>query len=235
VVKGLYVSGVRGVRSGLDSAGLLAPLDRWAERSRAGAWTRSLLAVYDLHDLIALDVPWWTYDSAERVARFLGARPDARVLEWGSGASSVWLAKRAGSVTSIEHDPEWAEEIAPVLPANARVVAVPPTLASQSEAPIRSAKKGFEGLDFRDYVEAIDRQHGDFDLIVVDGRAREACLERAVERLAPGGVIVVDNVERARYRAAIEKLGTRVTVYWTAGLTPSLPYPTRTALLRLTA
>lgn len=232
-MKGLYVSGVRGVRSGLASAGLLDPLDRWASRSRSGAWARSLLAVYDLHDLIALDVPWWTYESAELVERFLAGRPDARVLEWGSGASSVWLASRAGSVTSIEHDPEWAEQIGPVLPANAQVVAVPPTLASQSEAPIRSAKKGFEGLDFRDYVEGIDRQHGDFDLVVVDGRAREACLERAVDRLAPGGLIVVDNVERARYRAAIDRIGTRVSVHWTSGLTPSLPYPTRTALLRL--
>ena len=231
-MKGLYVTSVRGVRSGLSSVGLLDPLDRWAGRSRTGAWTRSLLAVYDLHDLIALDVPWWTYEAAGKVARFLASRDEPRVLEWGSGASSVWLAKRAGSVTSIEHDPAWAEEIGPVLPANAQVIAVPPTLASQGEDPIRSAKKGFEGLDFRDYVEAIDRQHGDFDLVVVDGRAREACLARAVDRVAPGGMIVVDNVERARYRQAIDRLGTRVSVDWTSGLTPSLPYPTRTALLR---
>lgn len=231
-MKDLYVRGVRGVRSGLEQVGLLDPLDRWAARSDAGAWTRSLLAVYDLHDLIALDVPWWTYEAAGKVARFLASRDDARVLEWGSGASSVWLARRAGSVTSIEHDPEWAAEIAPVLPSNAQVIAVPPTLASQSSEPIRSAKKGFEGLDFRDYVEAIDRQHGDFDLVVVDGRAREACLARAIERVVPGGMIVVDNVERARYRAAIDRLGTRVSVDWTSGLTPSLPYPTRTALLR---
>ncbi len=231
-MKGLYVRGARGVKSGLDKVGLLDPLDSWADRSRAGEWTRSLLAVYDLHDLIALDVPWWTYDSAEKVARFLAARDDARVLEWGSGASSVWLAKRAGSVTSIEHDLDWAAEMAPVLPSNAQVVPVAPTLASQSEHPIRSHKKGFEGLDFRDYVEAADRQHGVFDLIVVDGRAREACLERAIERVAPDGLIVFDNVDRARYREAIERLGSRVTVDWTRGLTPSLPYPTRTALLR---
>lgn len=231
-MKGLYVKGVRGVRTGLDSAGLLDPLDRWAGRSRTGAWTRSLLAVYDLHDLIALDVPWWTYEASEKAARYLASRPGARVLEWGSGASSVWLAKRAGSVVSIEHDPEWAEQMVPELPANARVIAVPPTLASQSEDPIRSGKKGFEGLDFRAYVETVDQLEGDFDLVVVDGRAREACLARAIDRVVPGGMIVVDNVERARYRAAIEALGPRVRVDWTSGLTPSLPYPTRTALLR---
>ena len=52
---------------------------------------------------------------------------------------------------------------------------------------------------------------------------------------------MVDNVDRARYRTAIAELadrltdrrGSRVEVTWTRGLTPSLPYPTRTALLRV--
>ena len=68
---------------------------------------------------------------------------------------------------------------------------------------------------------------------MIDGRAREACLARAVDRLAPGGVIVFDNVDRRRYRDAIDALGDSVEVTTTRGLTPALPYPTRTALLRL--
>ena len=116
---------------------------------------------------------------------------------------------------------------------------VPPVPGPEPRTP--SGKRGFAGLDFTDYVQAADDLAGSFDLVVVDGRAREACLTRAADRLAPEGLVVVDNVDRARYRAAIAELaarltdrrGSRVEVTWTRGLTPSLPYPTRTALLRV--
>jgi predicted O-methyltransferase YrrM len=98
-----------------------------------------------------------------------------------------------------------------------------------------SHKEGSEGLDFGAYVAAVDDVPGEFDLIVVDGRAREACYARALDRLAPGGMIVFDNVDRQRYVDAIEASHRPVEVLWTRGLTPSLPYPTRTALIRLAA
>ena len=96
-----------------------------------------------------------------------------------------------------------------------------------------SEKPGFEGLDFADYVAAVDDVDGSFDLVVVDGRARNACFHRAITRLAPGGVLVFDNVDRRRYRDAIASSPVAVDVEWTRGLTPALPYPTRTALVRL--
>jgi predicted O-methyltransferase YrrM len=232
VIKQLYVGAARGARSGLARVGALEPWDRWASRSRAGHWSRSLLAVYDLEDLMRLDVPWWTYESSGKVARFLASRSEPRVLEWGSGSSTLWLARRAASVTSIEHDEAWAAELAPHLPPHVTLLAVPPQPAAGRTDVVRSRKSGFEGLDFTDYVAAVDRVEGEFDLVVVDGRAREACLPRAVERLAPGGVVVFDNVDRARYRDAIAALGDAVEVDWTRGLTPTLPYPTRTALVR---
>ena len=77
---------------------------------------------------------------------------------------------------------------------------------------IGSAKPGHAGLDFSTYVAAIDGVDGAFDVIVIDGRAREACLQRAVTRLAPDGLIVFDNVDRQRYRDAIGTLGGRVVV-----------------------
>ena len=82
-------------------------------------------------------------------------------------------------------------------------------------------------------MAAVDDTDGTFDLVVVDGRARNACFHRAVPRLAPGGVLVFDNVDRQRYRDAIASSPVGVDVEWTRGLTPALPYPTRTALVRL--
>ncbi|HEY1134239.1 MAG TPA: class I SAM-dependent methyltransferase [Nocardioides sp.] len=239
-MKGLYVRLLRVLRGVLRVTGLLGLLDRWAARSRTGLWVRSWLSIYDLDELVRHDVPWWTFASADRVEEFLRGRPDARALEWGSGASTVWLAARCGEVVSIEHDVDWAASMRPVLPANAELRVVPPTDARTklTRDVVPSAKAGFADLDFSDYVAEIDRVPGLFDLVVVDGRAREACLDRAVDRVAPGGIVVVDNVDRERYRDAIarveERLGGRVRVTWTRGRTPTLPYPTRTALLEPT-
>ncbi|WP_147212943.1 class I SAM-dependent methyltransferase, partial [Nocardioides szechwanensis] len=202
-------------------------------RSRTALWVRSWLAIYDLDDLVALDAPWWTFEAADAVEHFLAGRRGARVFEWGSGASTVWLSRRGAVVHSVEHDAAWAELMADVLPPSATLRLVPAVLAGHPGTPpgARSAKPGFEELDFAAYVAAIDDVPGPLDLVVIDGRARSACLDRAIGRLAPGGLIVLDNVERARYRAALARHGADLDVRWTRGRTPTLPYPTRTALV----
>jgi hypothetical protein len=232
-VKTLYVGVLHRARALLAVTGLLGLLDRAARGSRTALWVRSWFAVHDLDDMVALDTPWWTFEASDRVAAHLAARPGARVFEWGSGASTVWLGARSGAVTSVEHDAGWAERVAGRLPDNADLVLVAPTAGHRAGA-VGSRKPGHEGLDFRAYVAAIDAVPGDFDVVVIDGRAREACLARAVDRLAPGGLIVLDNVERARYRAAVDlHVAPRpgLEVRWTRGRTPALPYPTRTALI----
>ncbi len=232
--KSQYVSGVRVVRSGLDRVGALSALDRWAQHSTTGTWARSLLSIHDADELAALDVPWWTLDSAARVDAFLVGRRAARVFEWGSGASTIWLARRSASVTAVEHDLRWAQTVRELLPADAAVdlhTAAPrPATGAPGEA--RSQKAGAQDLDFREYVDVIDLVGGEYDVIVVDGRAREECLVRAVEHLAEDGIIVFDNVDRKRYRDAIAALQPAMHVTWTRGRTPGLPYPTRTAILR---
>ena len=232
-MKTWYVAAIRGLRRALAALGLLRLLDRWAARSRAGLWVRSLLSIYDLSELLRYDVPWWTFEASDRVAAFLANRPGARVFEWGSGASTVWLSRRSGSVTSVEHDAAWARVVEPILPANALVRVVEPLRDPDGSGRARSERAGFEGLDFTPYVAAMDEADGTFDLVVVDGRARNACFHRAISRLPPGGVLVFDNVDRQRYRDALESSPVPIEVEWTRGLTPTLPYPTRTALVRL--
>jgi len=232
-MKTAYVSVIRKFRRSLDAVGLLRLLDRWAARSRTGLWVRSLLSIYDVADLLPYDVPWWTFRSSDAVATFLATRPEARVFEWGSGASTAWLARRASSVTSIEHDASWAEIVRPALPDNATVRIVEPVLPVGDPGEEFSHKPGFDTLDFGPYVRAVNETEGRFDLIVVDGRAREACFRHAIAKLARDGILVFDNVDRRRYRDAIATSPIPIEVRWTRGLTPALPYPTRTALVRL--
>jgi hypothetical protein len=231
-LRSTYVDAARATRTGLDRVGLLPRLDRWAERSRTGLWTRSLLAIYDFEDLAGLGVPWWTFESIAWVDGFLGARTGARVLEWGSGSSTLWLAARAGHVTSIEYDASFAELVRARIPANVDLRVVEPVTAPPAGPVARSAKAGFEHLEFAPYVGVADELALGWDLVVVDGRARGACLGKALEVVAPDGVVLVDNVERDRNRDAVLALGNGVDVVWTRGLTPCLPYPSGTALVR---
>lgn len=229
-MKAKYIHSVHAVRDRLVRSGRMVVLDRWAEHSRRGAWARSLLAIHDVEALVALDVPWWTFESADLVADHLARRPGAAVFEWGSGASTVWLARRAGSVTAVEHDESWAARVRSLVGTSAEVLTVP-AVEARGAGGARSSKRGHEGLDFTAYARTIEERPGPFDLIVIDGRAREACLAEALPRLADGGLVVFDNVDRKRYRDAIARQP-GVEVRTTRGLTPALPYPTRTALIR---
>lgn len=225
-----YVAAMRLVRAGVRPFGVLdRPPPPVASRWRH--WLRSLLAIHDVDELIRLDVPWWTYDAIERVEAFLAHRKGARVFEYGSGASTVWLAKRAGTVTSVDHDRGWVELLAPRIAGlgNVALGLVEPDEAPGTDSLYHSHKPGWRGRGFRAYVDAIDAEPGSFDLIVIDGRARPACLAKAVGRLAEGGMIVFDNSHRARYRQAIEDCGLARTV--TRGLVPSLPLSDETTLL----
>lgn len=231
-MKRAYVTLMRSLRSLASWLGVLGFLARESQRSKLALWLRSMFAIHDLDDLVPLDVPWWTFESARLVDEHLARTPNARVLEWGSGASTVWLARRAASVSSIEHHPAWAARVREHVPGHVELRVVQVGEAVTSVSPIFSAKTGHRGLDFGPYVRAVDDVAGEFDLVVIDGRAREACLEQALPRLAPGGLIVFDNVDRQRYRDAIAAQP-GLDVRWTRGLTPCLPYPTRTALIRV--
>lgn len=233
----LYVRGSRLARTAARRTGLYDRLDRrYREDPRSVAGhVRTLFGIYDVEELVALGQPWWTYGAIDAVTAHLDALGGrARVFEYGSGASSVWLGARAAEVHSLEHDAWFADVMRRMLAERGlddvvtlREIAVP-----ASDAPaVPSGRSGEEGKDFASYVAAIDDVPGEFDLVVVDGRARVACMEAAARRLAPGGVILFDDTQRARYRPGIASSGLDVTAY--RGFVPSLPLPRESSLLRI--
>lgn len=229
-LKSAYVGTVRVATAGARATGLLQLLERHSA-NRTARWARSLFAIYDIDDMVGLDLPWWTFDAIDQVDDFLRKRGGARVFEYGSGASTIWLGKRAGEVVSIEHDDTWFPVVQSKLPntANVRHRLVPADPVRQDDGRYGSTKPGWSDRSFRSYVHAIDDETGDFDVIVIDGRGRVACLEHAASRLATGGMIVFDNSNRPPYRAAIERSGLRYREL--SGLAACLPYPDATTLL----
>ena len=196
---------------------------------------RSLLSIYDLQDLLRHDVPWWTFEASDRVAGFLATRPEARVFEWGSGRLDR-LAVAPGRLGDVRRARRGAgpRSWRRCCPATPSCTSSRRCRLSASPDEELSEKPGFEGLDFADYVAAVDDTDGTFDLVVVDGRARNACFHRADLPARAG------RCARLRQRGPASATATpsrrprcRVDVEWTRGLTPALPYPTRTALVRL--
>ncbi|MGB3443439.1 MAG: class I SAM-dependent methyltransferase [Actinophytocola sp.] len=229
-LRGAYVSGVRTVRKAAEKTGLLTKLENSA--SPKARHVRTLFSIFDAGDMVRMDMAWWSYPAMQRVDEFLSGRPDARIFEYGAGASTLWLAKRAAHVDSVEHDTGWAESVRGMLadsPGNVKLHAVPPTSAT-ADSVVRSGRVGHTDLDFGDYVSTIDEVGGPFDLIVVDGRARVDAFRRSLDHLADGGVVVFDNIKRKRYWEVISVMpGLRIELL--KGGTPTLPYPTTTGLI----
>jgi hypothetical protein len=119
------------------------------------------------------------------------------VFEWGSGSSTYYFAKYCERVISVEHDAEWARLLQDQLPENCTLNL---ECADDCDSDrIYSLKDGYRDKNFKRYVDCIDRYDGTFDIIVIDGRARVACGEKALSKLSPAGCIVLDNSERDRY------------------------------------
>ena len=118
--------------------------------------------------------PWISYDAQRDLEQFL--KPEKSMLEFGSGMSTVWYGKHAGSVVSIEDHREWFHVVKEM------VASLP-------------------GIDLRwaegrtQYVSCVpDRT---YDLIMIDGNWRDECADFAVQHLNEGGIIYLDNCDRA--------------------------------------
>ena len=234
--KQAYVGTMRLARPVAQWLGLLSRLNSVAADKRWAHFLRSLFAIHDIDGLIELDVPWWTYSAIDEIEAFLHTHPQARVFEYGSGASTVWLSKRAGEVKSVEHDKSWhalvSERLSRANPGkNSNYTLIEADTAVPGTDPVYlSEKSGYAGLSFETYARAILHEDGLFDVIVIDGRARGACLRHAVQKLSADGIIVFDNSKRQRYQEAMGTCGLQAQIF--RGLTPSLPYSEETTILK---
>lgn len=211
-IKRHYVNGAQAL-AGVPALRRFAAATRDADAYGWRRWLASLFAIYDAKAMALLDCPWWNVAATREVERFLSARPGARVFEYGAGASTVWLARRAAEVTSVEHDRGWIEQFRALAAPHANVALLHREL----------------GRDGAGYIRAIDESAGEFDLIVVDGRHRAACVVRAAPRLAPGGMILFDDSGRRRYRPAIAASGLVERHFY--GRSFCVPHPDHTSLL----
>jgi predicted O-methyltransferase YrrM len=233
VLESAYVAALHGLAVPLRALGILQRLER-APHDSFAFWLGSQFAIHDAAALARLDVPWWTFPAIDAVERWIaGRKGGVRVFEYGSGASTVWLAKRAAHVVSVEHDVDFAKFATPMLTLpNVELRVIEPVRAIGTPR-AGSGRAGYEGFDFSAYVDTIAEGGANrYDLVIIDGRARDACLERAWDFLETDGLVVFDNSRRRRYQAALHAARGALTRY--RGWTPALPYRSETSLIAKT-
>lgn len=134
-------------------------------------------------------LPWFTYPTIEWLSQRLA--PTDKVFEFGAGQSTLWFAARVAHVTSVEHDDLWTKELAAIGPPNVDLVSV------------EDPGDGDDLPPGHPYLGPLDNIEDRFDVIVVDARARLACLRLAATRIVGDGLILLDNSDRARYTSGI--------------------------------
>jgi predicted O-methyltransferase YrrM len=154
-----------------------------------------------------------TFAAIARLERHLRGRGGAgRVFEWGSGGSTIFFSRRAAEVIAVENDGAWAEKVRAACAerglTNTTIVfhAGKPEPGGDATDPeqFASASAHHHGEIFRDYARHIENfPDAHFDVVVVDGRARPGCLRLAMPKVKPGGLLLLDNSQRAWYRRAI--------------------------------
>jgi hypothetical protein len=162
---------------------------------------------------LADGVPWLPYCVVEWLEATV--TPAFSIFEYGSGGSTLYWARRAQQVVSIEHDRAWHARVAQVLAQQGidnctyRLIEPEPcaSVTASVEQNYRSTHPAYRDQTFARYVHAIDTYaDASLDLILIDGRARLACARQAACKVKPGGFIVLDNTDRAEYAPAGEVL-----------------------------
>jgi predicted O-methyltransferase YrrM len=114
------------------------------------------------------ELPWLGYRVIKRLNNLIAK--DWAILEFGSGMSTVWLAKRCGKLISVETDQRWFKHVSQRL-------------------------RSFKHVDYRllPIESCHDVSDGPFDLVIVDGMRRHASMQTAIHKVKTGGHIYLDN------------------------------------------
>jgi len=213
-------SAQRMARLFLDDPRQLRYLARWWPDRRAS-------------EFVTRHMPWLTYGATDWLATAVGS--GSRVFEFGSGGSTFFFLDLGATLTSVEHEAAWHARVAAAVPAPARaradlrLVEARPLASGERDGEYVSTKYDGVARSYESYARSIDGQpDASFDLILVDGRARVACVRHARAKVRPGGYLVLDDSSRPEY-AAVPGLLAGWPCRRFSGLGPGKRLPAETA------
>ena len=130
--------------------------------------------------------PWLTKQSIQFLDKFLNEAP-RKVLELGSGASTIWFAQRTQDLTSFEHDLRWYDVV-------------------NKELDKQNLKVDYHLFNGSYAKELKNLPTNYFDLILVDGKDRIECIKNSIALLKSGGILMLDDAQRKHYAVVNELL-----------------------------
>ena len=132
------------------------------------------------------DHPWLTQTANEILFTYL-KKSDVG-LEFGSGRSTLWFAKRVGHLISVEHDKAWFQKVSQTLKDNN---------LNNVDYRLHPRNMADEQGGETDYVKVIqDIKSDSIDFVLVDGIYRDFCALESIRVIRPGGVMIIDDVHR---------------------------------------
>jgi hypothetical protein len=138
-------------------------------------------------------------DKDEEEFFFKEITKNSKVLEYGSGISTIEIANKCKSIVSIEHQKLWYDKNINIIPKNCELILKEPDLPYV---------EGFHcGTynEFKSYIEApFDK--GLFDVILIDGRARMSCASICHKISHDNTVIFIHDFHREEYQEALNYL-----------------------------
>lgn len=151
---------------------------------RIGHWTPHYI-FYRLSEIIYQhkfpDHPWLTKAANAILESFLTS--DDVGLEFGSGRSTIWFAKKIKFLTSVEHNEEWFTKVKAILQKekieNVRYILAP---------------ENAENKDVPEYLAVFnDLKIESLDFVLVDGIYRDMCACACIKCIKRGGILILDN------------------------------------------
>jgi hypothetical protein len=121
-------------------------------------------------------LPWLGYRAIRHLDGLLN--PDWKMLEFGSGMSTMWFAKRCHRVVSVEDNELWYLKVKKML----------------EEHGVTNVEYKFKSTN--EYHILDEYTEGYFDFILIDGVQRDKCARSALPKIREGGYIYLDNTDQ---------------------------------------
>lgn len=150
-----------------------------------------------------LNRPMMRYREIDLISELIEKLNPVRVLEWGSGYSTLYFPKKLSKEANwlaIEHNEPWSSRINNKNKnPNVEIIWIEPENSMWND-------EYNDGTydDLKSYIE-YPTQKGTYDLIIVDGRARKACIIKAKEILNENGILIIHDANREWYHRELEE------------------------------
>ena len=150
-----------------------------------------------------------------------------KVLEWGSGTSTIYFSKIVKQFVSIEHNTEWYNRISSQITDNVELYHVPvhigkiddeldkhaaDLLSRVGDAELRNevthwnTRGGYDWHEGIDYIKKpLELDYRNYDAVIVDGRCRVFCAYIAQYLIKDGGYLIFDDFKNRTYYHGILK------------------------------